>query len=316
MAAVLALAAADVVGESIVWDDRRNRLVWVDIIGRRIRAYDPQTGAQHLWPLNGRPTSIGLCADGGAILGMERHICLWDWEGDPRPLCEVEPDAPANRLNEGAVGPDGAYWVGTMCNNIADDDSPLDSPEATGHLYRYAPDGTLTRLTTDRFGITNTLVWPDSETLVTADTVANTVYRYRIGPGGRLSDRRVILSGHPRGLPDGSCLDAEGFIWTARVVGGACLTRMDARGRIDRVVELPCSWPTSCTFGGPGLATLYVTSARFTMTPDHLADHPQEGGLFALDVGVAGRPEHRFGAPDSDRTSSDTMQITTEGLHP
>ncbi|EYD75406.1 hypothetical protein Rumeso_03053 [Rubellimicrobium mesophilum DSM 19309] len=43
------------------------------------------------------------------------------------------------------------------------------------------------------------------------------------------------------------------------------------------------------------MRTLYVTSARFTMTAGHLAANPQEGGLFAVDVGVAGRPPHRFG---------------------
>ncbi len=300
MTARMSLPAADMVGESIVWDDRQRRLVWVDIIGRRIHAFDPETQRHQIWPQRQRPTSIGLRDDGNALLGTERHICLWDWGGEPQILCEVEPDTPANRLNEGVVGPDGAFWLGTMLNNIAEDDSPLGIPQATGRLYRYAPDGRLDCLSPDLFGITNTLVWPSADRLITADTMANTLYSYRIGPDRRLSDRQTLLAGFPRGLPDGSCQDAEGFIWTARVAGGRCLTRMAPDGRIDRVVELPCSWPTSCAFGGPGLATLFVTSARFTMTPDHLAANPQEGGLFALDVGVSGLSANRFGATASD----------------
>ena len=90
-------------------------------------------------------------------------------------------------------------------------------------------------------------------------------------------------------------MDAEGFIWNCRVVGGSCLVRFSPDGRIDRVVDLPCSWPTSCAFGGEGLDTLYVTSTRFTMTEDHLAANPQEGGLFAVDAGVSGNPCNRFG---------------------
>jgi sugar lactone lactonase YvrE len=90
-------------------------------------------------------------------------------------------------------------------------------------------------------------------------------------------------------------MDAEGAVWTCRVVGGACITRTLADGTLDRVIELPCSWPTSCTFGGPGLATLFITSARFTMTPGHLAANPQEGGLFAVQPGIAGVAENRFG---------------------
>lgn len=65
------------------------------------------------------------------------------------------------------------------------------------------------------------------------------------------------------------------------------------------LIELPASWPTSCTFGGPVLSTLYVTSARFTMTGDHLDMHPLEGGLFAVEGVGHGVEEPKFGqAPD------------------
>ncbi len=295
MNAKLVLAAEDVVGESIVWDQLRGRLVWVDIIGRRVHRYDPASGEHQIWPMAGRPTSIGLRADGGAILGMERQICLWDWQGDPVPVAEVEPDQPANRLNEGVVGPDGAFWVGTMLNNINDDDSPRDIPAATGTIHRYTPEGDLRRVCEDRFGITNTFAFSAGE-LLTADTLANTIYAYKIGDQGQLSARRVVMSGFARGLPDGSCLDAAGRLWTARVAGGGCLTCVDAKGRVNRVAELPCSWPTSCAFGGPDLTTLYVTSARFTQSAEHLAANPQEGGLFALNLGIQGRPANLFGA--------------------
>lgn len=298
MTCELVLAAEDVVGESLVWDNRRDRLVWVDIIGRRIHALTPATGAHQVWPMPGRVTSIGLCADGGAILGLEREVALWDWQGPPQRLCEVEPDQPGNRLNEGVVGPDGAFWIGTMQNNIAEDDGPLPVTADTGRIYRCTPDGGLHPVTADRFGITNTFVWPGDGHFVTADTTRNALYRYRLdAAAGTLHDRQTILEGYPRGLPDGSCLDAEGMIWTARVVGGSCLTRMAPDGRVLEVVELDCSWPTSCAFGGPGLDTLYVTSARFTMGADHLAANPQEGGLFAVTPGVRGLPPNRFGPP-------------------
>lgn len=296
MDAKLVLAAEDMVGESIVWDRTRGRLVWVDIIGRRVQAFDPASGMRQIWPTARRPTSIGLRADRGAILGMERHICLWDWQSVPIPVVEVEPQLPANRLNEGVVGPDGAFWVGTMQNNINDDDSPRDISADTGSIYRYTAEGGLRQVSNDRFGITNTFAFPSRGELLTADTLANTIFSYQIGPEGQLSGRRLVMSGFPRGLPDGSCLDAEGRLWTARVAGGSCLTRLSADGRVDKVVELPCSWPTSCTFGGPDLATLYVTSARFTLTADQLAANPQEGGLFALNPDVQGRAANLFGA--------------------
>jgi sugar lactone lactonase YvrE len=71
--------------------------------------------------------------------------------------------------------------------------------------------------------------------------------------------------------------------------------RFAPSGDIDRIVDLPCAWPTSCAFGGKDLKTLFVTSARFSMSDAHLAANPQEGALFAVDAGVAGLPCNRFG---------------------
>ncbi len=288
------IAARDVVGESIVWDDRAGALVWVDIGGRRIHRLEVASGAHRIWPVGYFPTSIGLRQDGGAVVGRTRDVVLWDWEGEGRVLATPEPDWPGNRLNEGKVAPDGSFWVGTMANNLALDGSPVAQAGETGRLYRIAADGAVTQLTEDRFGITNTMVWLDDGRFVTADTVKNAIYAYRVD-GAALVDRAGFGPEVTRGLPDGSCRDAEGGVWTCRVVGGAALTRTMPDGTLDRVVELPCTWPTSCTFGGPGLDTLYVTSARFTMTADHLAANPAEGSVFALRPGVRGVPEHRFG---------------------
>jgi sugar lactone lactonase YvrE len=292
----LLIAARDIVGESIVWDDMTGTLVWVDIGGRRIHRFDMQSGAHRIWPLGYFPTSIGLRTDGGAILGRTRDVVLWDWEGPGDVLALPEADLPGNRLNEGRVAPDGSFWIGTMANNLGTDGSSMAQAGSTGGLYRVAPDGTVVRLTDDRFGITNTMVWLDDGRFITADTVANAVYAYEQTTDGLLGARTDFGTRFDRGLPDGSCRDSEGGVWTCRVVGGAALTRTMPDGRLDRVVELPCSWPTSCTFGGADLDLLFVTSARFTMTAAHLAAHPQEGSVFVLRPGVRGLPENRFGA--------------------
>ena len=72
------------------------------------------------------------------------------------------------------------------------------------------------------------------------------------------------------------------------------MTRTLSDGSFDRVIGLPCSWPTSCAFGGEDFGTLFVTSARFTMSAEHLTANPQEGGLFAVRPGVRGAIEPRF----------------------
>jgi sugar lactone lactonase YvrE len=53
---------------------------------------------------------------------------------------------------------------------------------------------------------------------------------------------------------------------------------------------MPVQNITTCTFGGPDLDTLYVTTARAEAPAgDRLA-----GSLFAIKCDVAGQPENRF----------------------
>ncbi|MBV7518380.1 SMP-30/gluconolactonase/LRE family protein [Ensifer sp. ENS12] len=288
------LAAENIVGESAVWDDRHHKLCWVDIVGKAIHRLCSASNKHETWHFPDLITSIGLRADGGAIVGSRKSIALWDFGGPLRLAAEVEPELPGNRLNEGVVAPDGSFWVGTMQDNITADGTPLAMSAKTGRLYRYAH-GELRPVCDDRFGITNTLIWTGDGRLITADTEENALYSYKLDrESGLLRNRRNLLSGFERGRPDGSCMDAEGFIWNCRVAGGGCVVRFAPDGRIDRIVELPCSWPTSCTFGGPGFETLFVTSARFTMRDEHLAANPQEGAVFAVNPGVRGLPANRF----------------------
>jgi sugar lactone lactonase YvrE len=221
-------------------------------------------------------------------------VALWDYDAEFRALAIVEPDLPDNRLNEGRVGPDGAFWVGTMQNNLDPDGAPRGMTRDRGAIYRVDPNGHVSRLTPREYGITNTMARTDDGRFLTADTTRNEIYAYDLRVGS-LADRRVFAAPLKRGVPDGSCLDAEGFLWNGRVAGGACVARFRPDGGLDRLVELPCTWPTSCVFGGADFATLYVTSARFTMTAHHLSAHPEEGALFAVAVAARGLPEFRFG---------------------
>ena len=183
-----------------------------------------------------------------------------------------------------------------MQSNLDSEGRPKVMDANLGAYYRISPRGEISRLTDNVYGITNTMIWLHDGRFLTADTLANEIYSFKYDDGSKvISDRSLFAAPYPRGRPDGSCMDEEGFFWNCRVSGGACLVRYAPDGSVDRVVELPCSSPTSCTFGGADLRTLFVTSSRFEMDPKHLTDNPQEGDLWAVDVGVRGRPCNRFG---------------------
>lgn len=114
---------------------------------------------------------------------------------------------------------------------------------------------------------------------------------------GRISNRRTFVDTTAYdGRIDGACVDTDGNYWGALFEGGA-VGCFSPEGKLLRLVRLPVSCPTMCAFGGPDLATLYVTSATFAMTPEQLDQEPQAGGLFAISgLGARGLPEPRFAA--------------------
>jgi hypothetical protein len=88
----------------------------------------------------------------------------------------------------------------------------------------------------------------------------------------------------------GLTVDAEGGVWVALSNGGA-VRRYTPGGQLDGVLSLPARKVTACTFGGPALGQLFVTTSREGLGP---GDDPLAGALFRADVGVAGQPVREF----------------------
>ena len=92
--------------------------------------------------------------------------------------------------------------------------------------------------------------------------------------------------------PDGATVDAEGLVWTVLVRIGK-LARFAPDGSLDRLVDLPATYPTSLCFGGKGLETAYVTS--ISKSTQLAGEKPDDGALFAVNgLPAAGVEAHRF----------------------
>lgn len=98
------------------------------------------------------------------------------------------------------------------------------------------------------------------------------------------------------GFADGMCIDADGAIWTA-VWGTGEVRRSTPAGVLGRTIRLPVTQPTSCTFAGPGLDVLMITSAWHLLDPGERVRQPRAGGIFCARPGPAGQATHPFGAP-------------------
>jgi D-xylonolactonase len=102
-----------------------------------------------------------------------------------------------------------------------------------------------------------------------------------------------VLAGDDLGMPDGMCVDAGGGLWVA-LWGGSRVLGITPGGDVHTRIELPTQQVTSVAFGGAGLRTLFITSAAYGLSAEVLAAEPHAGGIFAVDVGVAGVPSTAF----------------------
>ncbi len=279
---VCAVARKNVLGEGPVWDARARRLYWVDIKGRRLEWLEPADGSTGGVDLDRQVTAVAPRLGGpGLVAATETGVGVLDLvTGAYEQRLDPEPDRPHNRANDGNVDLAGRFWFGTM------DDRERG---ASGALYRLDPDWTCTRVL-DGLGISNTLVCsPDGRTLYVADSLAGTMDSLAIDPvTGAAGERRAFINTRGQGCaPDGSAVDADGYVWNAQW-GGARIVRYAPDGRIDRIVPMPVDQPSSCAFGGDDLATLYVTTARKGLSDEALARQPLAGSLLSFRPGVIG----------------------------
>lgn len=277
-------------GESPVYDDRRAALWYCDIVGKAIHRADIATGATRSRTFATEVGSLGLCESGRLIVALRDEVGFFDPEDESfRPLVAIERDNPETRLNDGKVGPDGAFWVGTM------DDSSRPVKQPIGSLYRVSRDGRAEQKVTG-LQVSNGLAWsPDGRIMYHSDSRGPSVDRWDFDPAtGAIANRtRFADLTDDIGRPDGGATDADGCYWSAGV-SAARLNRFSPEGKLIEHHLVPVAAPTMPCFGGPDLKRLFVTSLRVGRSAALLDNFPLTGIVIAAPSPVAGCPVTRF----------------------
>lgn len=279
-------------GEGAVWHAGHAAVYWTDINRFLIHRFTPADQCVRTWFFEEPVTAITLTdRDDVLTVVLASGVILWEPEADVRHKHRFHLEGwPKVRLNDGRADPRGSLWVGSMRNNVNPDGTTGEAGGTDGILFRLDPDQRVA-ICRKEIGISNTLAWsPDQLHFYFGDTLLNRVWSYDYDPTtGGITGEKIFLDGFTRGLPDGSTVDSEGYLWNCRF-GGGCIVRVAPNGSIDRVIEMPSKNVTTCTFGGPELKTLYITSA----SSDAPAADRLAGGLYTLESQVAGQPENRF----------------------
>lgn len=277
-------------GESPLWDARRQRLFWIDSLWQRIWSADAEGGMVQSWELPDLIGSIGLCDDGRFIAGLGRGFALISLEDDAPSIdwiADPDPTQPDTRLNDGKVDRHGRYWCGTMNMNFN---------KSNAALYLLHPDRHW-ELVDNGFTVSNGIAFsPDGTHLYFSDSRVDRSYRYDLDPvTGLPGQRHVFLDTTAyEGRVDGATVDSDGRYWAA-LFRGSAVGCFAPDGQMLRRIELPFSCPTMCTFGGPDLDILYVTSATFPLSAEEKTSEPRAGALLSIEgLGVRGLEEPRF----------------------
>jgi len=262
------------VAESPVWDAANQALLWCDIPAGAIFEQHLPSGARRSWTLPGAVGSFGLALGARLIVACQHDILLLDRDtGEITHFATIQ--EAGTRLNDGKIGPDGAFWVGSM------DATPAKQP--VGALYRATPDGKVERKR-EALITSNGLAWSaDGTKMYHSDSRGRylDVWDFCAATGAMTGRKQLATLDESAGRPDGGATDTAGTYWSAGVTAGV-LNRFTAEGKMLSAVPFPAAAPTMPCFGGEDMKTLFVTSLR--------------DGLFFTRVETAGVPIPRFAA--------------------
>ena len=263
-------------GEGAVYDDRRDRLWFVDCAARTLHWLDGDDDSLQTMSLPSMAT-VAVPADDGRLLAV-LDDGLWVVDPDAG---TVEPLSPFPDEMDGRGNDACADLAGNVVTG------KLNLGPAEGSTWRFSvADGW--RLLDPDIANTNgpaVLTIDGEETLIIGDTSAEYYAAPYDSTTGEKGERRVFGDMTDlEGRPDGSAVDVDEGLWCA-LVGGGQLARFTAGG-LDRTIALPVANPTDVAFGGPDLDWLYVTSIA--------GEGELDGRLLRIDgLGVRGRPEPR-----------------------
>jgi sugar lactone lactonase YvrE len=274
-------------GEGPLWDDRRQRLLFVDIMRGHVHECDPQSGHDRVvefpWPVG----AVALYESGDWLLAAADGFYRADPStGAASLIAAVEADLPGNRMNDGYVDARGRFWAGTM---------GMHRVRSAGTLYRLDADGSVYPMVTP-VSTSNGIDWSlDNRTAYYIDTPTGRVDQFDFDlASGTLTNRRPLVEiPASDGSPDGLIVDAEGFIWVC-LWKGAVVRRYAPDGQLAMVIPTPAAQTTKCAFGGPNLDELFITSAWTGLTDAERSAQPLAGGVFRCRPGVKGRAPNRF----------------------
>jgi gluconolactonase len=256
--------------EGPAWDG--SGLLFSDISNSRVMRYEAATGKTAVFR-EGTNEANGLMLDPQGRLfaceGSGRRVVRYEPDGGTTVLADRFEGRRLNSPNDLAIDARGRVWFPDPRYGDQRGDMELDHES----VFRLdpQPDGSwaIHRMTFDTTRPNGLLISADQRTLYVAQSEygedrKRELRAYSIREDDTLGQFEVLHNFYPHRGIDGMCLDVEGnIIATAgwELSGpGPMIYVFAPNGRVLETHPVPSDRPTNCTFGGPELSTLFVTS--------------------------------------------------------
>ncbi|MEH6631793.1 MAG: SMP-30/gluconolactonase/LRE family protein [Halopseudomonas aestusnigri] len=273
-----------VLGESPVWCEDQQELLFVDILGKALFSWNDNYGLTKL-NLSQRVGSIVLSHTGDLVAASERDLCRVDRHcGSIYGINDTQIIPDTALMNDGKCDRRGRFVFGSKA---------LNEQDLVGELMTACAGAILSH--TNGAVINGPAFSPDGGRIYFADSPSRIIYTalYNLETGtlGKIEEFVMLSSGS--GYPDGMTVDSEGCLWNAHWDGWQ-ISRYWPNGTLDREIEMPISKPTSLAFGGDDLKTLFITSAKKGRQEADNSTEKLAGDLFRIETDVRGIEETLF----------------------
>jgi sugar lactone lactonase YvrE len=230
---------------------RDGKLWFSDFYSHRVLTVDLSGRLETVAEVPQRPSGLGWRPDGTLLVVsmLDRRLLRVDG-GKTHVVADLSAIA-TGPCNDMVVDTTGRAYVGNFGF-----DAHRGEPERVTCLARVDVDGRVTRVAEDLRFPNGTVITPDGQTLVVAETRAHRLTAFDVTMDGALVNRRVHADLGDC-FPDGICLDAEGAIWVADARRNRVL-HVRADGTLDRTLETGQNGAYACMLGGPDRRTLFV----------------------------------------------------------
>jgi len=283
------LKVKNTLGEGIIWDAASACVWWTDIDGSKLYRYQSEDKQLDHWTTPERLGSFALVSDSEFLIcGFASGFAYFNpHSGELQWLEKIEQNNPGTRLNDGRADRQGRFWAGSMVES---------GDRGAGALYCFDQQLQVASKVSG-LTISNGLCWsPDSTVMYHTDTPSRRIHAYDFDAAtGAIANQRCLVRTEKGCFPDGSSVDAEGYIWNAQW-GASQVVRYSPEGEVDFVLPLPVSQPTCVAFGGPRLDRLFVTSANPGFDDQTLSAEPEAGNVLVFQTNISGIADARFTA--------------------